>query len=62
MKDLIIYDKSSGDIMEYYFSVLLNTTVAVLEDIDDDELKFEVEKCRKELQVDFIETEYNIRY
>jgi hypothetical protein len=48
--------------MEYYFSVLLNTTVAVLEDIDDDELKFEVEKCRKELQVDFIETEYNIRY
>jgi hypothetical protein len=62
MKDLIIYDKSSRDIMEYYFSVLLNTTVAVLEDIDDDELKFEVEKCRKELQVDFIETEYNIRY
>ena len=62
MKDLIIYDKSSRDIMEYYFSVLLNTTVAVLEDIDDDKLKFEVEKCRKELQVDFIETEYNIRY
>jgi hypothetical protein len=62
MKDLIIYDKSSGDIIEYYFSVLLNTTVAVLEGIDDDKLKFEVEKCRKELQVDFIETEYNIRY
>jgi hypothetical protein len=62
MKDLIIYDKSSGDIIEYYFSVLLNTTVVVLEGIDDDKLKFEVEKCRKELQVDFIETEYNIRY
>ena len=62
MKDLIIYDKSSGDIMEYYFSVLLNTTIVVLEDIDDDELKFEVEKCWKELQVEFIETEYNFIY
>jgi hypothetical protein len=28
--------------------------VEVLKDIDDDELKFEVERYRKELQVDFI--------
>jgi hypothetical protein len=28
--------------------------VEVLEDIDDDEFKFEVERCRKELQVNFI--------
>jgi hypothetical protein len=30
--------------------------VEVLEDIDDDEFKFEVERCRKELQVNFIWT------
>ena len=39
--------------MKDYFGIPLNTTVEVL-DIDDDELKFEVEKCGKNLQVDFI--------
>jgi len=32
--------------MKDYFGIPLNTTVEVL-DIDDDELKFEVEKCGK---------------
>ena len=54
MMDLVISVKSSRDIMEDYFGFPLNTIVDVLEDIDDSELKFEVEKCGNELQVNFI--------
>ena len=43
--------------MKDYFGVPLNTIVEVLEDIDDNELQFEVERYGKKLQVDFIRTE-----
>jgi hypothetical protein len=49
-----MFDKFSEDIMKDYFCVPLTIMVEVLKDIDDDELKFEVERYRKELQVDFI--------
>jgi hypothetical protein len=49
MEDLIIFDKSSGDIMKDYFGVPLKTTVEVSKDIDNGELKFELEKCGNEL-------------
>ena len=42
MEDSLISEKSYGDIMEDYFGVLLNTTIEVLEDIDDDVLKLSV--------------------
>jgi len=51
-----MFDKFSEDIITDYFCVPLTIMVEVLEDINDDELKFEVERCRKELQVDFIWT------
>jgi hypothetical protein len=49
MADQIIFDKSSENVMEDYFGVLLDIMVKVLEDINDVELKFKVEKCGKEL-------------
>jgi len=49
-----MFDKFFEDIITDYFCVPLTIMVEVLEDINDDELKFEVERCRKELQVDFI--------
>ena len=54
IKDPVMFDKFSEDIMKDYFCVPLTIMVEVLKDIDDDELKFEVERYRKELQVDFI--------
>jgi len=56
IKDPVMFDKFSEDIMKDYFCVPLTIMVEVLKDIDDDELKFEVERYRKELQVDFIWT------
>ena len=49
MKDPIISDKSSGDLMENYFGVPLNTMVEILEGIHDVELMFEEAKCGNEL-------------
>ena len=49
MADQIIFYKSSENVMEDYFSVPLDTMVKVLDDINDVELKFKVEKCGKEL-------------
>jgi hypothetical protein len=42
--------------MKNYFGVPLNKMVEILEDMEDVELKYEVEWYRKELQVDFIGT------
>jgi hypothetical protein len=42
--------------MKDYFGVPLNKMVEILEDMEDVELKYEVEWYRKELQVDFIGT------
>jgi hypothetical protein len=49
MADQIIFDKSSENVMEDYFGVPLDIMVKVLEDINDVELKFKVEKYGKEL-------------
>jgi hypothetical protein len=49
MADQIIFYKSSENVMEDYFGVPLDTMVKVLDDINDVELKFKVEKCGKEL-------------
>jgi hypothetical protein len=54
IKDSMISNKSSRDIMKNYFGVPLNKMVEILEDMEDVELKYEVERYRKELQVDFI--------
>jgi hypothetical protein len=54
IEDPVMFDKFSEDIIKDYFCVPLTIMVEVLEDKNDDELKFEVERCRKELQVDFI--------
>jgi hypothetical protein len=54
IKDPVMFDKFSEDIIKDYFCVPLSIMVEVLEDTNDDELKFEVERWRKELQVDFI--------
>jgi hypothetical protein len=54
IEDPVMFDKFSEDIIKDYFCVPLTIMVEVLENINDDELKFEVERCRKELQVDFI--------
>jgi hypothetical protein len=56
IKDSMISNKSSRDIMKNYFGVPLNKMVEILEDMEDVELKYEVERYRKELQVDFIGT------
>jgi hypothetical protein len=56
IKDSMISNKSSRDIMKDYFGVPLNKMVEILEDMEDVELKYEVERYRKELQVDFIGT------
>ena len=42
--------------MKNYFGVPLNKMVEILEDMEDVELKYEVKRYRKELQVDFIGT------
>lgn len=52
----MISNKSSRDIMKNYFGVPLNKMVEILEDMEDVELKYEVKRYRKELQVDFIGT------
>ena len=54
IEDPVMFDKFFEGIMKDYFCVPLTIMVEVLEDIDDDEFKFEVERCRKELQVNFI--------
>jgi hypothetical protein len=56
IKDSMISNKSSRDIMKNYFGVPLNKMVEILEDMEDVELKYEVERYRKELQVDFVGT------
>ena len=56
IKDSMISNKSSRDIMKNYFGVPLNKMVEILEDMEDVELKYEVKRYRKELQVDFIGT------
>ena len=62
MKNKLIFYKSSRGIMKDYFRVLWQTKVEVLRVVNDEEIKFEVEECVKELQVDFIRTKkYNIR-
>jgi hypothetical protein len=56
INDSMISNKSSRDIMKNYFGVPLNKMVEILEDMEDVELKYEVERYRKELQVDFVGT------
>lgn len=47
MEDPIISYKYFRDIMKDYFEAPLNTIIEVLEDINDDELEFKIEKYRK---------------
>jgi hypothetical protein len=42
--------------MEDYLGVSLHTQLEVLGVVDDEEIKSEVEECRKELQMEFITT------
>jgi len=56
MMDTVICYKSLTDVMEDYLGVSLHTRLEVSGVADDEEIKFEVEKCRKELQIDFITT------
>ena len=53
MEDPVLSDKFSRDIMEDYFGVPLNTKIEVLQGINNDEIKFEVEKYRNEIHVEF---------
>lgn len=56
MEDMVIFYNSPKDKMKDYLEVFLHSKIEVLEVIDDDEVKFEVKECVKELQVDFIGT------
>lgn len=56
IEDMVLLDNSSKYIMKDYLVVSLDTKVEVLEVMDDDEVKYEVKECGKELQVDFIGT------
>jgi len=56
IEEMVLPDNSSKYIIKDYLEVSLDTKVEVLEVIDDDEIKYEVKECGKELQVDFIRT------
>jgi len=56
IEDMVLLDNSSKYIMKDYLEVSLDTKFEVLEVIDDDEIKYEVKECGKDLQVDFIRT------
>ena len=54
--DTVICYKSLTDVIEDYLGVSLHTQLEVLGVADDEEIKSEVEECRKELQMEFITT------
>ena len=54
MEDMMISNNSPKGIIKNYLEVSLYSIIKVLEVIDDDEVKFEVIECGKELQVNFI--------
>jgi hypothetical protein len=63
MEDMMISNNSPKGIIKDYLEVSLYSIIKVLEVIDDDEVKFEVIECGKELQVNFIGIKkYNIKY
>ena len=61
MEDMMISNNSPKGIIKNYLEVSLYSIIKVLEVIDDDEVKFEVIECEKELQV-HRNKKYNIKY